>query len=90
LFRAICTYSTVQLGALDDDGDGDADLELDLVELEADDDYLLLDDADELTTTELAELDDDHLARFLKLYDAAGDNVIANTTKARVRLRSLI
>jgi hypothetical protein len=89
LFRAICTYSTVQLGALDDDGDGDADLELDLVELEDDDDdHLLLDD--ELTTTELAELDDEDLARFLKLYDTAGDNVIANTTKARVRLRSLI
>jgi len=74
LLRAICTYSTDQLGVLD--GDADADFELD---------QLLL-DADELETTE----DTDDLARFLKLYDTAGDNVMANTTKARVRLRSLI
>jgi len=83
LLRAICTYSTDQLGVLD--GDADADFELDQLLLEADDD-LALDDADELKTTE----DTDDLARFLKLYDTAGDNVMANTTKARVRLRSLI
>jgi len=78
--RAICTYSTDQLGVLD----GDADFELDQLLLEADDD-LALDDADELE-----EATTDDLARFLKLYETAGDNVMANATKARVRLRSLI